>query len=93
MTLPPPQDPYGPPPQGGGAPSWGAQPQGYSGQYGPPPQQQPPAASPSVQPTIPVPNTQKRILNPVNEGLTAGINEKISINKTAFHIIRKLKAL
>src|SRR5882757_1805427 len=39
MTLPPPQDPYGPPPQGGGGPSWGAQPQG---QYGPPPQGPPP---------------------------------------------------
>jgi hypothetical protein len=38
MTLPPPQDPYGPPPQGGGVPSWGGQPQGYGGQYGPPPQ-------------------------------------------------------
>jgi hypothetical protein len=42
MTLPPPQDPYGPPPQGGGVPSWGAQPQGYGGQYGPPPQGPPP---------------------------------------------------
>src|SRR5882757_864993 len=42
MTLPPQQDPYGPPPQGGGVPSWGAQPQGYGGQYGPPPQGPPP---------------------------------------------------
>ena len=42
MTLPPPQDPYGPPPQGGGVPSWGGQPQGYGGQYGPPPQGPPP---------------------------------------------------
>ncbi|MBB5166931.1 hypothetical protein [Mycobacterium sp. AZCC_0083] len=38
MTLPPPQDPYGPPPQVGGAPSWGAQAAGYGGQYGLPPQ-------------------------------------------------------
>jgi hypothetical protein len=42
MTLPPPQDPYGPPPQGGGAPSWGGQPAGYGGQYGGPPPQGPP---------------------------------------------------
>ena len=41
MTLPPPQDPYGPPPQGGGVPSWGAQPQA---QYGPP--QGPPTGPP-----------------------------------------------
>ena len=46
MTLPPPQDPYGAPPQGGGQPgagsSWGGQPQGYGGQSGPPPQGRPP---------------------------------------------------
>jgi hypothetical protein len=50
MTLPPPQDPYGPPPQGGGVPSWGAQPQGYGGQYGPPPQGPPPQGPPGGPP-------------------------------------------
>src|SRR5882762_11804026 len=50
MTLPPPQDPYGPPPQGGGVPSWGAQPQGYGAQYGPPPQGLPPQGPPGGPP-------------------------------------------
>ena len=46
MSLPPPPDPYGSPPQGGGqpgggVPSWGGQQQGFGGQYGQPPQGQP----------------------------------------------------
>ena len=46
MSLPPPSDPYGPPPQGGGqpgggVPSWGGQQPGFGGQYGQPPQGQP----------------------------------------------------
>jgi hypothetical protein len=43
MSLPPPSDPYGPPPQaggqpGGGVPSWGGQQPGFGAQYGQPPQ-------------------------------------------------------